>query len=80
MGDMPPENRKIEPERGGILETRLESEERKSKSENGIAGVRGQGFETDADRPQVVVLEGEVGWEAGIRAHSQGGEAELRCD
>jgi hypothetical protein len=42
MGDMPLENRKIEPERGDILETRLESDERKSKSENGIAGVRGR--------------------------------------
>jgi len=30
MGDMPLENRKIEPERGDILETRLESDERKS--------------------------------------------------
>jgi hypothetical protein len=34
--------RRIEPERGDILETKLESEERKSKSENGIAGVRGR--------------------------------------
>ena len=42
MGDMPLENRKIEPERGDILETRLESEERKSKSRNGTAGVRGR--------------------------------------
>jgi hypothetical protein len=41
MGHMALENRKIEPERGDSLETRLESEERKSKGENGIAGVRG---------------------------------------
>lgn len=41
-GDTPVESRKIEPERGDTLETRLESEERKSKSENGIAGVRGR--------------------------------------
>ena len=36
------ENRKIEPEPGGSVETRLESDERKSTSENGIAGVRGE--------------------------------------
>jgi hypothetical protein len=42
MSDMPLENRKIEPERGDVLETTPESEERKSKSENGTAGVRGR--------------------------------------
>jgi hypothetical protein len=41
MDDMPLENRRIQPERGDILETRLEFEERKSKSDNRIAGVRG---------------------------------------
>jgi hypothetical protein len=38
---MPLENQKIGPERGDILETRFESDEPKSKFENGIAGVRG---------------------------------------
>jgi hypothetical protein len=42
MGDIPLENRKIESERGDILETKLESYEQNSKSENRIAGVRGR--------------------------------------
>jgi hypothetical protein len=50
--------RKIQPERGDILKTRLESEERKSKFETGIEGGKRRGFETDIDRPQVAVLEG----------------------
>src|SRR5262245_56043625 len=50
MGDTPLENRRIEPERGDMLETTLELSG--SRSPRMGCWSERQGFGTDADRPQ----------------------------
>lgn len=51
IGDLPLEIRKIQPQLGDMSETGLECDEQKSKSENGIAGVRGRASSRTPDRP-----------------------------
>jgi hypothetical protein len=65
LGDMPLENRKIEPERGEMLETGWHSTRPEVESPERDSGRERLGFEMDADQPQVVA-KASLGWEAGV--------------